>query len=203
MPSLDIVSHGLLWVVVIVQGILLLALARQIGLLHERLEPSGARIMNVGPQIGQPLPSFEATDIHDRHISLGGERSKRTLLLFISTGCADCAALLPYLKQLARSERDTLEVVLVAFQTSLATAQQYVDKHALDASLSLIVSDELAVRYQVTIAPYALMVDRAGVLRSKGVVNSYSHIESLLTAEELGVRSIQEMMQRRGEMQPG
>lgn len=202
MLSLEILSQSLLWIVVVIEGVVILALARQIGLLHERLGPTGARTMNVGPQIGKTVPPFSARDIHDHPVTLASERGKRTLLLFISTGCSDCAALIPHLKQLAASERDTLEVILIAFRTSPTAVEQYVQDHVIDSTLPLIVSEDLALRYQITLAPYGLMIDRSGVLRAKGLVNSYAHVESLLNAEELGVRSIQELLQRRDEMQP-
>ncbi len=44
----------------------------------------------------------------------------------------------------------------------------------------------------VSIVPYGMIIDRSGILRSKGLVNHYLDIESLLNAEEMGVRSIQE-----------
>ena len=36
------VSQMLLWIVVILQGVTILALARQIGVLHDRVAPAGA-----------------------------------------------------------------------------------------------------------------------------------------------------------------
>ncbi|BCX02506.1 MAG: hypothetical protein KatS3mg053_0444 [Candidatus Roseilinea sp.] len=107
--SVDILwlaSHGALWMIVIIQAVLLLALARQIGLLYERVGIGGARIMNAGPAIGQIAPKLDTADVNGQRVTLGIERNKRTLLLFISTGCATCAALMPRLKRLAYDERD-------------------------------------------------------------------------------------------------
>ena len=42
--------------------------------------------------------------------------------------------------------------------------------------------------------PYAALLDQAGVLVAKGLVNSREHLESLLEAKRLGVASINEYM---------
>ena len=52
------VSHLLLWVVVLVLGVAVLALARQVGVLHERIAPMGALMMDSGPKVGELAPSF-------------------------------------------------------------------------------------------------------------------------------------------------
>ena len=45
--------------------------------------------------------------------------------------------------------------------------------------------------------PYAVLLDREGVVRAKGLVNSREHLESLLAAQEAGVASLQEFLVRR------
>ncbi|BCX04332.1 MAG: hypothetical protein KatS3mg053_2270 [Candidatus Roseilinea sp.] len=187
------VSVAALWIIVALTLMLLFALARQIGVLHERMGYSGARIMNAGPAIGNRVPSVGMLDdVRGNSVSLGGKRGKSTLMLFISMGCANCAALIPSIKKLAKSDADKLEILLVTFGTDLESSQKYIRDHDLDTSISYVLSDELAMKFQVSIAPYGLVIDSDEVLRSKGVVNSFSDIESLLNAAELKLRSIQE-----------
>ena len=40
--------------------------------------------------------------------------------------------------------------------------------------------------------PYAVLLDAEGVILSKGLVNSREHLESLVIAHEMGVRSVQD-----------
>ena len=40
--------------------------------------------------------------------------------------------------------------------------------------------------------PYAVLLDDAGVVLSKGLVNSREHLESLVIAHEMGLASVQE-----------
>lgn len=195
MSSLEVVSQVLLWIVVILQGIFLLALARQIGILHQRYTSTGARIMNVGLNIGETAPDLEVQDMHGDRVTLGMERGKRTFLFFISTGCSICASLIPHLHRLFRSEEGNLEIKLIAFGTSPDAGKAYALEHSLlDGHLPFIISDDLAFRYKVTLAPYGIVVDKTGIVRAKGLVNSSFDIDSLLNAEELGVRSIQEYL---------
>lgn len=192
MTSIEVASHVLLWIAVILLFVSVLALARQIGLLYEKFGVGGARIMNAGPQIGSPVPEFVHTDIRGRTITLGAERGKKTFILFISTGCATCAHLMPAIKALARAEKTTLEVILVAFGVSTEEAHRFVAEHEIDQDVPLVISNEAALSYMVSIVPYALVIDEERVLRAKGLINHYLDIESLLNSEETGIRSIEE-----------
>jgi methylamine dehydrogenase accessory protein MauD len=46
--------------------------------------------------------------------------------------------------------------------------------------------------YQVSRLPFAALLDEAGILRARGLVNSREHLESLFEAKRLGVSSLQE-----------
>jgi hypothetical protein len=46
--------------------------------------------------------------------------------------------------------------------------------------------------------PYAVLIDHEGILCSKGLVNSREHLESLLTAKEIGHASIQNYLTAAG-----
>ncbi len=68
----DFISHGLLWAVVIVQGIAILALARQVGVLHERVAPAGALMHGAGPGVGEQSPRIEVHAMGGNAITGGG-----------------------------------------------------------------------------------------------------------------------------------
>ena len=58
-----LVSNALLWVLVVVLGLVVVALVRQIGLLHERIAPVGALVQGDGPIVGtkacKPAPQVD------------------------------------------------------------------------------------------------------------------------------------------------
>jgi methylamine dehydrogenase accessory protein MauD len=57
-----------------------------------------------------------------------------------------------------------------------------------------VLSTPLGVTYQVSKLPYAVLLDERGIVRAKGLVNSREQLESLFTAKDLGVASIQDFV---------
>ena len=55
-----------------------------------------------------------------------------------------------------------------------------------------MLSAPLGVTYQVSRLPFAAIIDEAGILRARGLVNSREHLESLFEAKRLGVASLQQ-----------
>jgi methylamine dehydrogenase accessory protein MauD len=62
MSSLAI-SNVVLWLVVISLVFVVLALTRQLGVLHERIAPAGALMMNRGPTVGQRVEAVDVVDL--------------------------------------------------------------------------------------------------------------------------------------------
>ena len=71
----ELVSQSVLWVVVILQGVAILALARQIGVLHERIAPAGALMSGTGPGVGEQSPRIEVHAMGGNAITVGGSLS--------------------------------------------------------------------------------------------------------------------------------
>jgi methylamine dehydrogenase accessory protein MauD len=193
-----LVSHALLWVVVVALALVVLALARQVGLLHQRLGPAGALALAGGPKPGEAAPALEVEDWSGRRVAVGGsDASGRSLLLvFVSPSCPVCRSLLPALRSLAKRER-TLRVLL-ASDGPRVEHEAFVREHGL-AELGYLLSQPLGLAYRVPRLPWAALVDAQGVLRSQGLVNSREHLESLLEAEALGVASLQEHLAKRAQ----
>jgi methylamine dehydrogenase accessory protein MauD len=59
-----------------------------------------------------------------------------------------------------------------------------------------VLSAPLGITFQVGKLPHAVLLDAAGVVRARGLVNSREHLESLFEAMERGVGSIQEFASR-------
>ncbi|MCG8349567.1 MAG: redoxin family protein [Chloroflexales bacterium] len=192
MTGIALVSYLILWVIVLGQMLILLALARQIGILHKRLAPNGARMTNVGLALGQEAPKFQELDIHQRQTTLGNERSKSTLLVFVSPGCSACSDLMPAIRTIARMEQQ-VEVVIISLLQDEEINQDFVIRYKLH-NLSYIIAPHLAQTYQVTTSPYAILVDSKGKVYTKGLVNHLEHLESLLNALDEGVESFDEKM---------
>jgi len=192
------ISNAALWLVVVALAIVVLALARQVGLLHARLGPVGALALAGGPQPGEATPVLEVEDFAGRRITIGGANAdgRSTLLVFIAPSCPVCRTLLPALHSLAQRECN-LRVVL-ASDGPRAEHETFVREHALD-EFGYVLSQPLGLAYRVPRLPWAVLVNARGVLRSQGLVNSREHLESLLEAETLGVASLQEHLAKRAQ----
>ncbi len=186
------VSNAVLWVLVLVLAAVVLALVRQVGVLHERVAPAGALMLNRGLAVGEPAPALEVADLEGRPHRVGNPREdgRSTLLLFVSPSCPVCKSLLPAVKASRRDERAWMDVIL-ASDGDPAAQREFVRAQGLDG-IPYVVSAALGLAYQVGRLPFAALLDEQGILRARGLVNSREHLESLFEAKRLGVASLQE-----------
>ncbi len=168
------VSVVVLWIVVLCLLAVVLALTRQLGVLHERIAPVGALMLNRGLAVGEPAPAIDVVDLHGANLRLGAPRTdgKSTLLLFVSPTCPVCKSLLPIVKSSGRDERDWLDIIL-ASDGNTDEHRDYIRGNGLGL-------------------PFAALLDEAGILRARGLINSREHLESLFEAKRLGVASLQD-----------
>ena len=183
------VSVVLLWLAVIVLGVLLWALSRQVGVLFERVAPMGALITDAGPAVGAPSPLFRLNGIQSEAVVVGGTSDKPTLVFFLSPTCPVCKKLIPVLKALRRDEGRGLRVVL-ASDGERAEHLAFVNEYGL-AEMPYVLSTDLGMSYRVSRLPYAVLLDRQGAVAAKGLVNSREQLDSLLNAHDMATPSIQ------------
>ena len=186
------VSNVALWVLLLVLAAIVLALVRQVGVLHERIAPAGALMLNRGLAVGEPAPVLEVADLEGHAHRVGAARTdgRSTLLLFVSPTCPVCKSLLPAVKSSRRDERGWMDVILASDGDS-AEQREFVSSQGL-GGIPYVVSGPLGLAYQVSRLPFAALLDERGILRARGLVNSREHLESLFEAKRLGVASLQE-----------
>jgi methylamine dehydrogenase accessory protein MauD len=186
------VSVVLLWGAVLALGVLLWALSRQVGVLFERVAPMGALVTEAGPAVGAASPTFSLRGIQSEAVEIGGAAERPTLLFFLSPTCPVCKKLIPVLKALQHDERRALHVVL-ASDGEAAEHLRFVREQGLQA-LPYVLSTELGMSYRVSRLPYAVVLDRAGTVAAKGLVNSREQLDSLLNAHDMGTPTIQQYL---------
>ncbi len=193
MTGVWFISYLVLWLMVIALLIVVITLARQIGLLHRRLRPHGARMTNAGPEIGEQAPELKGVTLQGRNIALESCRDKQTLLVFVSPTCTSCAELAPALRSIWKSERTTLQVFLVSLSGDEKANREFIARHKL-VNIPCIVSRSLGLQYNVTSSPYGVLIDNQGVVRAKGIVNHLEHLESLLNAANMEHASWEDLL---------
>ncbi len=110
-----IVSYVLLWIAVIVLGFTVVALLRQIGVLHTRVAPMGVHFAGEGPDRDTPAPDRSAYDY---------SAIPFTLVAFTSPTCELCATLLPQLRHMVTTY-DEVDLRILSSSDQQATFESF------------------------------------------------------------------------------
>ena len=185
-----LISTVLSWIVIAVLGVALLALARQVGVLHMRVAPAGALTTAAGPAVGTTATAIPVTTIDGVKTTVGGHKhgTPLRLLMFVSASCPLCKGLIPMAKSFARDER--VELIFIG-DDDAAVQREMIAQQGL-ASYQFINGPDAGQAYEVAKLPYAVLMDEHGTILSKGLVNSREHLESLVIAHEMGIASVQD-----------
>lgn len=191
MSDVLLVSHVLLWCLVLVLALVVLALARQVGVLSERVAPAGALMPTSGPKVGDRTQPTTYQDLAGSEITVGGPGpdGRATLVLWVSPSCPVCRTLVPTAISLAQAER--LRLVFASDGDNTEAHRAYVrDLRIVD--FPYVVSTALGLGYAVGKLPFAALIGADGTLRGKGLVNTREHLESLVEAMRTGIASLQD-----------
>jgi methylamine dehydrogenase accessory protein MauD len=203
MISALIISNIILWCGVIGLTVLVLALTRQIGVLHGRLAPAGAMAMNAVLKVGDKVEDQHHQSLNGGtvHIAHGNNDNMLQLIFFLAPNCPVCKTLIPSLKSFVKSEGDHMQVVL-ASDGDEALQKKLIKTEGLEG-FPYILSETLGRQLGVSKLPYAVLIGPDGIVKSFGLVNTREHLESLLVAEEMGVASIQEYLEKQQNISAG
>jgi methylamine dehydrogenase accessory protein MauD len=197
MEGIVFISYLILWALVIVLSLLVFALARQVGVLHERVAPAGALMPTTGPKVGEMTEVLQLTDLNGQSLTLGGADAEglATLIMFISPTCPVCKSLVPVAQSLVSYEGKRMRLVFASDGDKIDRHIAYVSDLEL-GDYPYIVSQPLGITYTVSKLPFAVLIGSDGALRGKGLVNSREHLESLVESMDSGVASLQEYAER-------
>lgn len=185
-----VVSNLLLWMVVLALLVAVFALARQIGILYERVAPMGALMIDSGPKVGEAAPRLDVASLQGGMVPIGATGDHSQLLFFLSPTCPVCKKLLPIVKSIAAVESGWLRLVFA----SDGEAQEHAafSRRVGIEAFPYLLSTELGMAFKIGKLPYAVLLDETGRVRAKGLVNSREQLESLFTAKEMNVASVQD-----------
>jgi methylamine dehydrogenase accessory protein MauD len=188
-----LVSNVVLWALVIVLALVVVALARQVGILHERVAPAGALQPTEGPKVGELTEGMQLEDLNGNAVTIGGVDAGGlvTFVLFISPTCPVCKSLVPTAKSLARKESSRMRLLFASDGDKREQHLAYAKDLQLD-DYPYVLSEALGLAYHVSKLPFALLIGADGSLQSKGLVNTREHLESLVEAMDSGVATLQD-----------
>ena len=175
--SLLVISNIVLWVLALGIGIVLLALARQIGVLYERISPAGVnRADTEALKVGDPGPDLSVPDLDGKTLTIGGADDRRTLLLFVSLTCPICNEILP---EIGKIVDDSVRLILTG--TGDTEAYREFVKLKGVAEFPFVVSAELGNVFDVSILPFAVVLEKDGKIGAMRMVNSGAQVQAVLS----------------------
>lgn len=173
MTGIWLASYVILWGAVAVLGVLLLTTLRLVGVLHHRLGPTGALVVDEGPRLDEPL----AAEISRSVRALRFPRERDVLMVFLSDRCPSCVHLMDSLVAFSRRNAERVDVLLLPTEGGFREDGPIA---ARAAGLRMLPEPSLAKALHIAITPFGLWIDRAGTTRGKGIVNHIEHLDSLL-----------------------
>jgi hypothetical protein len=163
---------ALLSVIVVVDSVAIIALTRQIGLLHLRGGPQHAPQGRRGPQAGRRLQ----LDVPPA-ISGNGSGPELVLYGFVRPECGSCAAALPAFTSVASALRASERAVLVS-DADEARTRDYLTRHGV--TLPLVTGPQALQANDIPGTPYAVVADRAGHVIAASAAFSAEQLEAMI-----------------------
>lgn len=173
----------------LVEGVLLLGILRQLGVLHRRADglstaTSSNPLAMQGLDPGTLAPDFTLPRVGDMEgstaITLSNFRGRPVLLAFVSPHCGPCHGLLPQLNAFAEGADPASLQVLAISSGDRDSNEELRTRNALRVPLLLQEGREVADRYKALVTPYAYVIDARGTVRARQIVNSGEDVSRLL-----------------------
>jgi hypothetical protein len=179
-------SYIAIWVLVFFQGLLLLALLRQLAELRRLLEQGGLQADD-HLLMGTSAPEFAGLDVHSG-AQVGSQNLSGSggVILFLSPECTVCEGLADRLGQPAVNG---LPPIIALCQGGRQACAGFVKRLGLEIHLVLEGAEEIAARYQVSGFPTAVVIDGKQKIRAFGHPKNVEDLTRLV-ARSLGVDSI-------------
>jgi methylamine dehydrogenase accessory protein MauD len=192
MMNVLIVSQIFSWLIILGLAVALLAVARQVGVLHMRVAPAGALTPAKGPVAGEMSPKLDVVAMDGSPVTIGAllKKGHKQLLLFVSPHCPICKELIPVAQSFAK--REDIDILFMG-DDAPADIQAMMAKMEIDGR-SFVNSPSAGRVFHIDKLPNAVLIGEDGKILSKGLVNSREHLESLVVSHEMGVVSVQDYL---------
>jgi hypothetical protein len=162
----------ILSVLVAVDSVVIIALIRQIGVLHLRIQPTVPAPVVRGPRSGTQLRLDLPPEIRDN-----GHRPDLVLFGFISPNCGGCAAMLPAFADVA-ARMTTGERVVLASSADQARTSAYLAAHGI--TLPLVTGPHVLQANEIPSTPFAVAADRDGMVLASAPIMTAAQLDVLL-----------------------
>ena len=148
------------------------------------LAPLRAGVMQqeMGLEVGAQAPDFTLPDATGQMVSLEDFAGQRVLLAFSSTHCRACMEMYPHLRAFSESRPDVQVVMISQGSTEENRQLAQMQGFAFPVLPVLDWGDRVMVDYQVPGTPFFYVIDREGVIASRGFANTLEQLKELARA---------------------
>jgi thiol-disulfide isomerase/thioredoxin len=174
MTTVFYASYVALWLLVAVMAGLIILLYRHFGL---AVMDSAAGHAHDGIAIGTKAPDLQGIGADGSVVSWRSGRDGGALVLFGSPGCEPCQQIIPHLDLLARASEDLTVIGVVAGAHGAAATMAEFGPEVRFLGESY---EECSRDYDVTVTPFAFVMDADGRVQSKGLASDPSHLRRML-----------------------
>ena len=187
MTILIVVSIVAVGVLVVVQGLVLLEVVRQLGQIRKVLDLDDRPVpISLGNLAGRPLPEPARAVWSENGASGDG------VLVLLSTDCATCRLVASGLRDLlARFEQQRIVAVLQAHNHDEAT-EMLADAGLARDEIVVDLESEYGAAFGIALRPAAVVV-RGGIVSEGAVVRNARQLQQLLEALESSTREVAEV----------
>ncbi|HLZ57474.1 MAG TPA: TlpA disulfide reductase family protein [Ktedonosporobacter sp.] len=165
MENLLLVSSILVWIVVIANLVLTLALIRRIN-----ASPDPMAGIETGLPVGTPAPDFSAKTLEGQTVTLADSIGHPITFVFVATHCEPCHALLPTLKTLAPQARAAGTTLVLVSDGSQQETEKMMQEVAGQVVIVVAPRHEHSLfnDYQINMTPSYCALDEKGVVVAAG-----------------------------------
>lgn len=160
-----IVSFVLLWLVVLFNLLLTLALIRRINAL-----PQGGQLVQGGLKSGEIAPSFTAQNLEEGPVAMAEYAGHPVLFVFVAPGCTPCHTLLPHLNEIYPGAQQAGVKMVCVSGGDLESTRQMTQE--MDISLPIVVAPQASNAfyrdYKIQGTPTYCFINAHGVVVSSG-----------------------------------
>jgi len=118
------------------------------------------------PRIGGTAPDFTLESTEGQKISLGAQRGKPTVVVFVASWCEVCREEMPTMVETFRAHKEHDVVFLgVDVYEDWETARAFHEEFKMPFPLLVDAYGEVTTRYRVNGTPTTFFIDRDGIIR--------------------------------------
>jgi methylamine dehydrogenase accessory protein MauD len=194
MSTWFLATYVFLWLIVFLLAVLIVALAREFGVLARTGQRSGGSIPaphDDGPEMGSGLP-----DLRVSPINVGGTFSlsdrapgQMVLLMFLSPLCEGCQQLTEVLNDAAAVSAERMQIVAFMRGPELA-AKAFLSVFPLQPPVIFDEGNSITKQFNVHNAPFGLLYGPDGKLTRRGAVVNANELAALLGDPTVPVESL-------------